>query len=239
MSQQDYNITWDLIKHFHKAKGHVIIKNMLSQNIETEAKFIIPDPATFETLQQTSNLGDFELNPVGVKNIVDRYFDTAEMALFKAGFACRIRSTRGQQILNLKSLAPAEGQIHRRQEIEMDVNTEHPQRWAEGEAKALVLGIVGQAPLQTLFTLYQTRHKFHVYFQERLVIELSLDKVSLHQANTIDYLGLEAELIEDGTETDLTRFTETLQRHWPLEADAQSKFERGLATCKKLRKVPL
>jgi inorganic triphosphatase YgiF len=203
---------------------------MLSRNIETEAKFIIPDRVTFEALQQITLLGDFKLDPVGTKNIVDRYLDTSEMDLFEAGFACRVRSTKDQQILNLKSLAPAEGLFHRRQEIEMAVNTDQPEAWAEGEAKVLVLGIVGQAPLQTLFTLYQTRHKFHVYFQERLVIELSLDEVSLHQAKTVDYLGLEAELIEDGTETDLARFTETLQRHWPLQADARSKFERGLVS---------
>jgi inorganic triphosphatase YgiF len=209
---------------------------MLSKNVETEAKFIIPDLTTFKALQQITLLGDFKLNPVGTKNIVDRYLDTSEMHLFQAGFACRVRSSESQQILNLKSLVSAEGQIHRRQEIEMEVNTDQPQAWAEGEAKALVLGIIGQAPLQTLFTLYQTRHKFHVYFQQRLVIELSLDKVSLHQAKTIDYLGLEAELIEAGTETDLTRFTETLQRHWPLEADSQSKFERGLASIKRISK---
>jgi inorganic triphosphatase YgiF len=213
---------------------------MSSKNIETEAKFIIPDLTTFEALQQVTDLGDFNLNPVGAKNIVDRYFDTSEMNIFEAGFACRVRSnTKGQQILNLKSLAAAEGQIHRRQEIELEVNTDQPQGWAEGEAKALVMGIIGQAPLQTLFTLYQTRYKFHVYCHKRLVIELSLDKVSLHQAETVDYLGLEAELIEDGTETDLTRFTETLQRHWPLEADTQSKFERGLASRqRKTIKVP-
>jgi inorganic triphosphatase YgiF len=221
------------VKIFLQSKWPWYNPKMLSKNIETEAKFIVPDLTTFKALQQTTNLGDFELNPVGAKNIVDRYFDTTEMNLFKAGFACRIRSTKGQQILTLKSLTPAEGQIHRRQEIEMEVNTDQPQGWAEGETKTLVMGIVGQARLQTLFTLYQTRSKLYVYFQERLVIELSLDKVSLHQANTIDYLGLEAELIEEGTEADLTRFTETLQRHWPLEADTQSKFERGLAICQK------
>jgi inorganic triphosphatase YgiF len=202
---------------------------MLANHIEIEAKYIIPDLSTFNALQEITHLGDFELHPSGIKNITDRYLDTSEMQLYQAGFACRIRSAKGQQILSLKSLVPAEGKLHRRQEIELEVDADQPQAWAEGKAKDLVVGIVGQAPLQTLFTLSQTRHKFHVYSQERLVIELSLDKVSLPQAKTIDYLGLEAELIEGGTEADLTCFTEVLQRHWPLEADAQSKFERGLA----------
>jgi inorganic triphosphatase YgiF len=205
---------------------------MLSNNIETEAKFIIPDLTTFNTLQQITSLGDFAISPIGAENIVDRYLDTPDKRLLQAGFACRIRRAKGEQTLNLKSLVAVKGEIHRRQEIEVVVHTDQPQAWATGEARDLVLGIVGQTPLQTLFTLYQTRHKFHVYFQQQFVIELSLDKVSLHQAPIVDYLGLEAELVEAGTEADLARFTKVLQHHWPLEADPQSKFERAFASLK-------
>ncbi|MFC1975787.1 inorganic triphosphatase [Chloroflexota bacterium] len=200
-------------------------------NVETEAKFIIPDLATFDALQKITGLDDFEAASIGIKNIVDRYLDTPDKHLLQADFVCRIRKAKNQQILTLKSsLKAVTGEIHRRQEIEMEVNSDQPLAWAESEVKDLVLGIVGQTPLQTLFTLYQTRHKFHVSSQEKLVIELSLDKVCLHQPTTIDYLGLEAELIEAGTEADLTRFAEALQRVWPLEADPQSKFERALAS---------
>ncbi|MBN1994270.1 MAG: CYTH domain-containing protein [Anaerolineae bacterium] len=202
---------------------------MATKNIETEAKFIIPDWATFAALQQLNKLGDFSINPIGVKEVVDRYLDTADKRIYQAGFTCRIREAKGRQLLSLKSLARARGELHRRQEIEMEVDTDQPRCWAEGEAKSLVWGIIGDAPLQTLFTLYQVRHKFHVYCQQQLVIELSLDKVSLPQA-ALDYLGLEAELIEAGTEANLARFTKMLQARWPLAADAQSKFERALAT---------
>ena len=203
---------------------------MLSNNIETEAKFIIPDLATFEMLQQLTGLGNFEITPLGPKKITDRYLDSPDRRLYQAGLACRIRKVKGQQLLTLKALTPASGGVHRRQEIELVVDTDQPEAWADGEARDLVLGIIGQDSLNTLFTLYQTRHKFHVYFQEQRVIELSLDKVSLHRAGTVDYLGLEAEIIETGTEVDLTRFIETLQQRWPLEVDRQSKFERALAT---------
>jgi inorganic triphosphatase YgiF len=200
-------------------------------NVETEAKFIIPDLTAFDALQQITHLDDFEITPLGVKDIVDRYLDTPAKHLLQAGFVCRIRKAKEQQILTLKSsLKATTDEFHRRQELEMVVNDDQPLAWAESEVKDLVLGIVGQTPLQTLFTLYQTRHKSHVSYQEKLVIELSLDKVCLHQPTTIDYLGLEAELIEAGTEADLTRFTETLQRVWPLEADLKSKFERALAS---------
>ena len=54
--------------------------------------------------------------------IVDRYLDTDDKRLYRAGFACRIRNVKERQILTLKSLVPAEGQIHRRQEIELEVD---------------------------------------------------------------------------------------------------------------------
>jgi inorganic triphosphatase YgiF len=140
-------------------------------NVETEAKFIIPDLVTFDALQQITHLDDFEITPIGVKNIVDRYLDTPDKHLLQAGFVCRIRDAKDQQILTLKSsLKATTGEIHRRQELEMEVKNDQPLAWAESEVKNLVLDIVGQTPLQNLFTLYQTRHKFHVSHQEKLII---------------------------------------------------------------------
>ena len=106
---------------------------------------------------------------------------------------------------------------------------DQPQTWPNGEAKRLVRGLVGQTPLDTLFTLYQTRHKYHVFSREQRIFELSLDKVSYHRPDVIDYLGLEAELIDNGTDADLARFSQALQNKWSLPADPQSKFERAFA----------
>ncbi|MBN1221262.1 MAG: CYTH domain-containing protein [Anaerolineae bacterium] len=202
---------------------------MLSHNIETEAKFIIPDQTTFSALQQLTRLHQFEITPIGAQEIVDQYLDTPDKILYKAGIVCRIREVKGRRILTLKSLTPATGLIHRRQEFELEVTSNQPQEWPGGEASEMVLNLIGETPLQTLFTLFQTRYKFHVYYRQQCVIELSLDRVSLPQQDAIDYLGLEAELMTDGTETDLTLFTQTLQQHWPLDVDPFSKFERALA----------
>ena len=202
---------------------------MNSQKIETEAKFIIPNASVFAALQKITRLGDFELKPIGTRPVVDHYLDTAERQIWQAGYACRIRNSKQKKMLTLKSLTPAEGNLHRRQEYELEIKTDQPQTWAESEARRLVLDTVGNNPLQTLFTIYQTRHKFHALLQDRPVIEFSLDEVSLNEANTIDYFELEAELIEAGTEADLTSFIEVLQAHWSLAGQNQSKFERALA----------
>jgi len=204
----------------------------MTNNIEIEAKFIIPDIDTFETLTQLTRLDEFEIKDIGAKTIVDRYLDTSAKQLVQAGYACRIRESKGKRVLAIKSLVATEGEVHRRLEIEMEVDGDQPQTWADGEAKNLALDIVGQTPLNTLFTLYQTRHKYHVFSRERRIFELSLDKVSYYQPAVIDYLGLEAELIDNGTDADLTRFTQALQNNWSLPADPKSKFERAFAALK-------
>jgi len=204
----------------------------MPNNIEIEAKFIIPDLDTFETLTRLTRLDEFEIRSIGVKTIVDRYLDTPDRQLMQAGYACRIRESNGKQVLAIKSLAAAEDEVHRRLEIEMEVDDDQPQTWARSEAKSLVVDIVGQTPLDTLFTLYQTRHKYHVFSREQRIFELSLDKVSYYQSAIIDYLGLEAELIDHGTDADLARFTQALQNKWPLPADPKSKFERAFVILK-------
>ena len=56
-----------------------------------------------------------------------------------------------------------------------------------------------------------------------------VDEVLLGDAGTVDYFELEAELLEPGTEDDLTKFVEALQARWSLQPENKSKFERALA----------
>jgi len=195
---------------------------------ETEAKFLIPDAAVFTRLQQRTELGAFVLTPVGTKNITDRYLDTATRQILENGYACRIRRSQGRQLLTLKALTPASGHLHRRQEIEIEVKGDDPQAWDDSEARQLLLGMIGSAALQTLFVIHQQRHQFLALLNEQPVIEFSLDEVSLGDEGTVDYFELEAELVEAGTETDLTTFVEALQVNWPIQPEQSSKFERGL-----------
>lgn len=194
---------------------------------ETEVKLAVPDAATFAALQNINQLGRFQIKASGSKTIVDRYLDTAGRRLFQAGYACRLRLTKQQQILAIKSLTPPQKNAHRRLEIEQPVDSDQPQQWPQGQAKNLVLKIINRHPLQTLFTLYQTRHKYQIISNGQPVIELSLDEVSLDNPATVDYFELEAELLGNGLEADLFEFVDALQSCWPLQPETQSKFERA------------
>jgi CHAD domain-containing protein/transposase len=149
--------------------------------------------------------------------------------MMRAGFVCRIRQVNDRQLLTLKSTTPADGSLHRRQELEAEITGDQPPAWPDSEAKKAALDIIGETPLQTLFTIHQTRRKYHVFRQEQPVIELSLDEVAFNNPTEVDYCGLEAELIADGVETDLNEFVDRLQATWLLQPDSLSKFERGLA----------
>lgn len=199
------------------------------KQIEMEAKFNVPNANVFAELQQLSSVGDFKLKSIGTRTVVDRYLDTSQHQMLQAGYACRIRTSRDRQLLTLKALSPAEGSTHRRREIETEIVSDIPQDWQDGEAKHLVLEIAGQDSLQTLFVIYQTRHQFHAFFDNQPVIEFSLDEVSLQDRNSVDYFELEAELIETGSEADLSAFVDALQANWSLQPESKSKFERGLA----------
>jgi CHAD domain-containing protein/adenylate cyclase class IV len=197
--------------------------------IEIEAKFIIPDYDTFVALKVRRKLADFRIKPVGTTKLTDRYFDTAERAIITAGFACRLRTVDRDHTLTFKSLTPPQGEIQRRQEIEIEVKSDQPQSWTKGRAKEMIGRLAGEAPLQPLFTIHQTRHTYHVVLQGIPVLVLSLDEVSQSDEGNIDYFELEAELLNEGNPADLNHFLSVVQQEWSLEIESRSKFERAFA----------
>jgi len=196
--------------------------------IETEVKFIVPNRVTFDALKNSRQFGNFQLKFIGTKIHIDRYLDTGDKRLLKAGYACRIRTAKSKQLFTMKSLTPPEGNIHRRQEFEIEVNSDQPQSWPNSKATDLVLNIIEDELLKTLFTLYQTRHKYKVVTQEVALIEFSLDEVSFKNSDEVDYFELEAELIPPGTEDNLNNCSNALQSSWQLTPQHQSKFERAV-----------
>jgi CHAD domain-containing protein len=196
---------------------------------EIELKYNIPDKETFAELENLTGLEGFVIEKTGTKTIVDQYLDTADQRLLQAGFACRLRTPQqggAQLIATLKSLTPAQNGLHRRQEIEQPVPTAESAGWPDGELKTVLTGIVKEASLQPLFTIYQTRHKYHVLAGQVAQIELSLDMVG-GEAGQTDYFELELELLEDGTESVLQEVSTAIQARWSLRPEQRSKFERA------------
>jgi len=201
--------------------------------MEIEAKFVLPDLATFHHLQSIDLLAGFVLSTGEAKQVRDTYLDTAERLILAAGYSCRQREQHEGVLLTLKGLKGAEGAVHRREELEMllsdDQPADLPQLWPSSPLRDQVHRLIGDASLVPLFTLQQARTIRQVSRGERQVAELSLDQVHLNlRGREQVYFELEAELAPQGTEDDLAAIVTCLQDDWGLEPESRSKFERAL-----------
>ena len=209
--------------------------------MEIEAKFSVPDQAAFERLCALEELAGYRLEPAGVKQVYDRYLDTDDRAILRAGYACRLRhkstgadspSARESLVAALKGLggADAASGIHRRAEYEVRVEGDDPTTWPQSPARRLALQLSGERALSELFSLRQERRLRLLYDDTRPVAEMSLDVVTPGGSDESHlYYELEVELLEQGNEADLHALAQALRTTWSLRPEARSKFERGLA----------
>lgn len=199
--------------------------------MEIEAKLSISDRSTFDRLCQLAALAGYHLEMGRVTQVHDRYLDTADRAILRAGYACRVRRKGPVHVATLKGLggADADSGIHQRAEYEVPVDDDAPMTWPASPARDLALRLSGGRLLRELFSLRQERHVRLLYQGTRRVAELSLDVVTPGGSDTtVPYYELEIELLDQGTESDLHALTSELRTAWGLRPEPRSKFERGL-----------
>jgi CHAD domain-containing protein len=161
----------------------------------------------------------------------DRYMDTADGAMAKAGFAVRLRQSGKGTIVSIKSLARTEGigGAMRREELEGPADrTAGPLEWPASDARSLVLELAGDAPLVELVTIRQLRRKRIVRDGDTRV-ELSLDEVDVvARSRVIDrFVELEAELVK-GAEERLSGLAEVFAADPALAPAIGSKLEAAM-----------
>ena len=199
--------------------------------MEIEAKFVVPDEATLQRLLEMRELGGFRLEPGPTRQVSDSYRDTADRAIQRGGYACRVRREGDKKIATLKGLGMAEDAVHQRAQHEATLDAgESPADWPASPARKLALALSQGEPLIELFSLSQQRHTRTVHAGDRLVAELSLDVVEMHisdEAKTT--FEVEVELAPAGTLDDLALVVADLRSKWQLQPQPRSKFEQGLA----------
>lgn len=198
--------------------------------MEIEAKMSVPDPGVYWTLQTATSVGEYTLETVQVKNTHDIYLDTRWRRILAAGYSCLLRESSEGILVMLKSLATAEGAVHRRGEWEISLSTfQQPVEWPESDARQLVFPLVGRDPLIPLFDMQQTRIIRMLSQVDKPVAEIRLDRVSMiSNKREQAYLDLEVELFPGIPEASLGGITKLLQEAWNLQPEPLSKFERGL-----------
>jgi CHAD domain-containing protein len=202
--------------------------------LEVELKYRVGDVAAAERLLTADRLGPFAATGSGPRStqLEDRYVDTADGALQRAGFAVRLRLSGGETIVSIKSLARTDGPggSVRREELEGPADrVAAPIEWPTSDARALVLEHAGDAQLVERVTVRQLRRKRQLKSPAARV-ELSLDEVDVvTRGRVVDrFVELEAELTK-GDEGELLALGKTLDAEPALRRAGTSKLESALA----------
>jgi CHAD domain-containing protein len=201
--------------------------------VEIELKYRLREEAAGDRYLVAEELAGFvPITPVRSTQLEDRYIDTADGALARAGFACRLRQTAKSTTVSVKSTSrrPDASGLHRREELEGPADrTSGPRDWPPSDARSLILEQAGDAPLVELVTIRQLRRKRHLQSGDT-VVELSLDEVdAVARSRVVErFVELEVELVQ-GNESQLSGMDELLADDPGLVASTGSKLESALA----------
>jgi CHAD domain-containing protein len=201
--------------------------------VEIELKYRVVDLAAAERYLAAEEIGAFSgTAALRSSQLEDRYVDTADGALGRAGFAVRLRQSGRGTIVSVKGTERTEGAggAMRRQELEGPADrTAGPIDWPASDARSLVLELAGDAPLLELVTIRQLRRK-RIVRDGTTRVELSLDEVDVvSRSRVIDrFVELEAELVK-GAEERLTGLAAVFGADPALAPSNGSKFEAAMA----------
>ncbi len=196
-----------------------------------ELKYRVRDAEAAGRLGALRTLGDLRVSgrPRQIQ-VEDRYLDTADSALARAGYAVRLRRGPRMTILSVKASNAAASALHRRDELEgpADLSLD-PRAWPPSAARSLVLEHAGDAPLMEVVTIRQLR-RARTFTGDALDAELSVDDVEVVAAGRmIDrFIELEVEL-KAGDEAGLADLAVILGADPALEPVTTSKLDRALA----------
>jgi CHAD domain-containing protein len=201
--------------------------------VEIELKYRLRQAAAGDRYLAADDIGGFHpISPVRSTQLEDRYLDTGDGALARAGFAARLRQTAKGTTVSVKSLARrgGNGSAHRREELEGPADrTAGPRDWPASDARSLILEQCGDAPLVELVTIRQLRRKRKLQSADTIV-ELSLDEVdAVARSRVVDrFVELEVELVE-GDESALDHIDAILADDPGLAISTGSKLESALS----------
>ncbi|HUQ78962.1 MAG TPA: CHAD domain-containing protein [Patescibacteria group bacterium] len=200
--------------------------------IEVELKYRVRDASAGDRYLAADELAGFRpASAVRSTQVEDRYIDTADGAMARAGFAARLRQTAKHTIIAVKSSARrvGTGNVHRREELEGPADrTTHPRDWPPSDARSLLLEQCGDAPLVEVVTIRQLRRK-RILELDGTSVELSLDEVDAVSRSRVvgRFVELEVELMS-GDEAGLAAIDAVLARDPGLVPADSSKLAAAL-----------
>jgi CHAD domain-containing protein/uncharacterized protein YjbK len=200
------------------------------RRIEVETKFQVASPGAADGYLVAPEIGPFTPDgPVDSELVEDRYVDSPDWALARAGFAARLRKTSHGTEISLKAQNVSGGRLQRREEIEGPANAGLiPANWPASQARNVVMELCGDEAVVEMLTIRQLRRTRALQAGDTRV-ELSLDEVEVVcDEQVIDgFEELEVEL-KRGDETALAALAAILATDEALRPVSRSKLARGV-----------
>lgn len=162
--------------------------------------------------------------------LVNRYYDTADRRLTKAGMAYRIRETDGRELeATVKTRGKTVNGFSQRGEYTQPVTKAEPMLTGFSDTidRQLEAFLAGAA-LEPLFTVTVTRELALLQVSPVTVVELSVDMGRITAGGKeapIDEIELE---LKQGMDADLVAYTAALAQEILLLPEEKSKFRRGM-----------
>jgi CHAD domain-containing protein len=200
------------------------------RKIEVEMKFEVTTPGGADRYLVAPELGPFTADgPVDSIRVEDRYVDSADWALARAGFAARLRKTSRGTEISLKAQNASGGRLQRREEIEGPTDAGLlAKHWPASQARTVIMELCGDEPLVELLTIRQLR-RVRPLRAETTRAELSVDEVEVvGNGDVLDrFEELEVEL-KRGDEAPLALLVKVFDRDSGLRAVSRSKLARAV-----------
>jgi CHAD domain-containing protein len=200
------------------------------RKIEVEMKYEVATPGGADRYLVAPEIGPFAPDgPVRSIRVEDRYVDSADWALARAGFAARLRKTSHGTEISLKAQNASGGRLQRREEIEGPADAGLiPADWPASQARTVILELCGDDPLVELLTIRQLR-RVRALKADSTRAELSVDEVEVvgHDQVLDRFEELEVEL-KRGDEAPLVELVEVFDRDGGLRPVSRSKLDRAV-----------
>lgn len=205
------------------------------RKIEVELKYEVTAPGGADRYLVAPELGPFmPAGQVRSVRLEDRYVDSADWALARAGFAARLRLTSRGTLISVKAQATSGVRMQRREEIEGPADAgREPADWPASRARTVILELCGDAPLVELLTIRQLRRVRRLEAGDTRA-ELSLDEVEVFSNESLldRFEELEVELKKGGEEP-LAALADLFDRDENLRPVSRSKLDRAVVAIKK------
>lgn len=160
----------------------------------------------------------------------DRFFDTSDGALLRAGYGARLRRTGGKTTLGLKSDVDVTAGLHHRREFEAPATPSlGPADWPPSEPRAIVRRLARGRRLHERFVLRQVRRE-RAWRSDGDECLFSLDLVSVRHGRTElgQLQGLEVEL-RAGEPESLRRIDQRVMASGLVAHEPRSKMAQAAA----------